>query len=73
MRKMTIVLSGARIGGPFDRSRRQAHSPEGVFGPSRCAGTESLTTVGTPDCHVQGRLLRIVHHCPPAAVTAAPR
>jgi hypothetical protein len=34
---------------------------------------ESLTTVGTPDCHVQGRLLRVAHHCPPAAVAAAPR
>jgi len=34
---------------------------------------ESLTTVGTPDCHVQGRLLRIAHHCPPEAVAAAPR
>jgi len=34
---------------------------------------ESLTSVGTPDCHVQGRLLRIAHHCPPEAVAAAPR
>jgi hypothetical protein len=33
---------------------------------------ESLTTVGTPDCHVQGRLLRVAHHCPPEAVAAAP-
>ncbi len=37
------------------------------------ARAESLTTVGTPDCHVQGRLLRAAHHCPPAAVAAAPR
>ena len=34
---------------------------------------ESLTTVGTPDCHVQGRFLRIAHHCPPEAIAAAPR
>jgi hypothetical protein len=34
---------------------------------------EILTTVGTPDCHVQGRLLRAAHHCPPEAVAAAPR
>jgi hypothetical protein len=34
---------------------------------------ESLTTVGTPDCHVQGRLLRMAHHCPPEAVAAARR
>jgi hypothetical protein len=34
---------------------------------------EILATVGTPDCHVQGRLLRAAHHCPPEAVAAAPR
>ncbi|MGO8912048.1 MAG: hypothetical protein ACLQDM_22350 [Bradyrhizobium sp.] len=34
---------------------------------------ESLTTVGTPDCHVQGRFSRIAHHCPPDAIAAAPR
>jgi hypothetical protein len=34
---------------------------------------ESLTTVGTPDCHVQGRFLRMAHHCPPDAIAAAPR
>jgi hypothetical protein len=37
------------------------------------AHAESLTTVGTPDCHLQGRLLRVAHHYPPEAVTAAPR
>jgi hypothetical protein len=37
------------------------------------SSAESLTTVGTPDCHLQGRLLRVAHHCPPEAVTAAPR
>jgi hypothetical protein len=40
---------------------------------NRAPAPESLTTVGTPDCHVQGRLLRAAHHCPPEAVTAAPR
>ena len=40
---------------------------------NRAPMPESLTTVGTPDCHVQGRLLRIAHHCPPEAVTAAPQ
>ena len=38
----------------------------------RAPAVESLTTVGTPDCHVQGRLLRVAHHCPPDAVAAAP-
>jgi hypothetical protein len=40
---------------------------------ARAPAAESLTTVGTADCHVQGRLLRAAHHCPPAAVAAAPR
>jgi hypothetical protein len=39
----------------------------------RAPAAESLTTVGTPDCHVQGRLLRVAHHCPPDAIAAAPR
>jgi hypothetical protein len=39
----------------------------------RAPAAESLTSVGTPDCHVQGRLLRAAHHCPPAAVASAPR
>jgi hypothetical protein len=39
---------------------------------ARAPAAESLTTVGTPDCHVQGRLLRVAHHCPPEAVAAAP-
>ena len=34
---------------------------------------ESLTTVGTPDCHVQGRFLRVTHHCRVDAIAAAPR
>jgi len=34
---------------------------------------QSLTMVGTPDCHVQGRFFRVTHHCPPEAVAAAPR
>jgi len=39
----------------------------------RAPAHESLTTVGTPDCHVQGRLLRAANHCPPEAISAAPR
>ena len=39
----------------------------------RAQATEVLTSVGTPDCHVQGRLLRAANHCPPQAVAAAPR
>jgi hypothetical protein len=39
----------------------------------RAPRQEILTSVGTPDCHVQGRLLRAANHCPPEAVAAAPR
>jgi hypothetical protein len=40
--------------------------------PAPVPAPESWTTVGTPDCHTQGRLFRVAHHCPPAAVAAAP-
>lgn len=40
---------------------------------ARARAPEILTTVGTPDCHVQGRLLRVANHCPPEAISAAPR
>jgi hypothetical protein len=56
---------------------RQAHTRHAHhrthLAQARAPAAESLTTVGTPDCHVQGRLLRAAHHCPPAAVAAAPR
>ncbi len=42
-----------------------------IGGPPPAA--ERLTTVGTPDCHVQGRLLRVANHCPSDAIAAAPR
>jgi hypothetical protein len=29
---------------------------------------ESQTSVGGPDCHVQGRFSRIANHCPPEAI-----
>jgi hypothetical protein len=49
------------------------HAHHRTFSAQARAAAESLTTVGNPDCHVQGRLLRAAHHCPPAAVAAAPR
>jgi hypothetical protein len=49
------------------------HGHHGTLTAQVRVPAESLTTVGTPDCHVQGRLLRAAHHCPPAAVAAAPR
>ncbi|SHL30511.1 hypothetical protein SAMN05444159_5569 [Bradyrhizobium lablabi] len=53
-------------------ARHYRHTHETLAAQARVPA-ESLTTVGTPDCHVQGRLLRAAHHCPPAAVAAAPR
>jgi hypothetical protein len=32
---------------------------------------ESLTTIGTPACHVQGRFSRIANGCPPEAIGSA--
>jgi len=54
--------------------RHTHHVHHGMHRVHRAApAPESLTSVGTPDCHVQGRFLRIAHHCPPEAVAAAPR
>jgi hypothetical protein len=44
-----------------------------VSAQSRGPAGEALTMVGTPECHLQGRLFRATHHCPPEAVAAAPR
>jgi hypothetical protein len=49
------------------------HHPHHWHQVIRSVPQQSLTMVGTPDCHVQGRFLRIAHHCPPEAVAAAPR
>jgi hypothetical protein len=74
MRKIVLlsclVLSSAAFAtvALASHARHRTHSVQ-----ARAQAAESLTTVGTPDCHVQGRLLRAAHHCPPAAVAAAPR
>jgi hypothetical protein len=47
--------------------------PEMLSTQARWPAGEILTTVGTPECHLQGRLFRAAHHCPPEAVAAAPR
>jgi hypothetical protein len=67
-----LVLASAAVAtAAFAKHHRHAH--HGTLSAQARVPAESLTTVGTPDCHVQGRLLRAAHHCPPAAVAAAPR
>jgi hypothetical protein len=39
----------------------------------RVATTSQVNPRRRERTHVQGRLLRAAHHCPPAAVAAAPR
>ena len=51
---------------------RHHHHTLAASGYLAAAPTESWTSIGTPDCHTQGRLFRVAHHCPPAAVAAAP-
>jgi hypothetical protein len=74
MRKLALfsclVLASAAIA-PAAVAKHVHHGR--LSATARAAAPESLTTIGTPDCHVQGRLLRAAHHCPPAAVAAAPR
>lgn len=73
MRKIALlsclVLASATLTAAAD-ARHVHHKRLPVV--ERAPAAESLTTVGTPDCHVQGRLLRAAHHCPPEAVAAAP-
>jgi hypothetical protein len=76
MRKIALlsclVLASAAVATTaFARHTHHKYAHHGTLAAQ--ARAESLTTVGTPDCHVQGRLLRAAHHCPPAAVAAAPR
>jgi len=72
MRK--IVLLGCLLAAPAvcAAAASAKHTHHGKHW-SHAPATESLTTVGTPNCHVQGRFLRIAHHCPPDAIAAAPR
>ena len=69
-----LVLSSAAF--TTAAAAKQAHHKHAhhrtLSAQDRAPAVESLTSVGTPDCRVQGRLLRVAHHCPPAAVAAAP-
>jgi hypothetical protein len=72
MRKLALLscllLASVAVTTAADARR----APHRTLSAQARAPVESLTTVGTPDCHVQGRLLRAAHHCPPEAVAAAP-
>ena len=66
-----VVASAAYTTAAFARHHHHRH---GAFSAhARAPAPEILTSVGTPDCHVQGRLLRAAHHCAPEAIAAAPR
>jgi hypothetical protein len=74
MRKIVLVSCLALASAAFATAALARHAHHRThWVQARAPAAESLTTVGTPDCHVQGRLLRAAHHCPPAAVAAAPR
>jgi hypothetical protein len=74
MRKIALIVCMAFAPTAFTTAAIAKHTHHGKhWAHIRAPVAESLTTVGTPDCHVQGRLLRIAHHCPPEAVAAAPR
>jgi hypothetical protein len=74
MRKIVLMSCLALTPAAFATAALAKHAYHRTHSAqARTAAAESLTTVGTPDCHVQGRLLRAAHHCPPAAVAASPR
>ena len=66
------VLASASLATAADARHAHHRHPHRTMISTQAQAAESLTTVGTPDCHVQGRLLRAAHHCPPEAVAAAP-
>jgi hypothetical protein len=73
MRKILLLSCLALTSAATTTAAVARHAHHRTLSAQARAPAESLTTVGTPDCHVQGRLLRAAHHCPPAAVAAAPR
>jgi hypothetical protein len=74
MRKIVLLTSLLLAPAVFATAASAKHTHHSKhWAHVRAPAAESLTTVGTPDCHVQGRFLRIAHHCPPDAIAAAPR
>jgi hypothetical protein len=73
MRKIALLSCLLLASAAFTTAAVAKHRHHRAYSAQARAPAESLTTIGTPDCHVQGRLLRAAHHCPPAAVAAAPR
>lgn len=67
-----VMASASFATAAVARHAHHRHPHHTMISTQARAPAESLTTVGTPDCHVQGRLLRAAHHCPPEAVAAAP-
>ena len=73
MRKIALLSCLVLASAAFTTAAVARHAHHRTLSAqNRAPAVESLTTVGTPDCHVQGRLLRVAHHCPPDAVAAAP-
>jgi hypothetical protein len=66
-----VVVAIASTGGATARHHHHHGSWARIAKP--VPPQQSLTMVGTPDCHVQGRFFRVTHHCPPEAVAASPR
>jgi len=69
----TILAASAFAGAAPARHYDRYHHHHWVGSTRPVPPPESLTSVGTPDCHAQGRFLRIAHHCPPDAIAAARR
>jgi hypothetical protein len=68
---LLLASAGVTTAAAARHAHHRIHHP--LSARYRAPAPEILTSVGTPDCHVQGRLLRAANHCPPEAVAAAPR
>lgn len=74
MRKIAMLSCLLALSATPAVARHSHHVHHRMHWVQRQAPAPQITTmVGTPDCHVQGRFLRIAHHCPPEAIAAAPR
>jgi len=74
MRKIALIVCILFASAAFTAAAGAKHTHDRKhWAHIRAPAADSLTTVGPPDCHVQGRFLRMAHHCPPDAIAAAPR
>ena len=66
-----LLLSSVALSSAADAERVRLPTISVQDDPAPAVTRIAWVGVGTPDCHTQGALLRIAHHCPPAAIAEA--